>query len=589
MPENATQRIGPRASLPPVATGYEVAPTAAAHPTDPYSPTAAAEGGGKTNDLLQALGVATKVAIPAAMAFGEQWAGQEKKRGVEARLANAPLDQSKSNAFIDGYERMDGQYKGIQFEAAVKSYTAENGHLKPEEFQQGLDKLQQEHLGGIIHQGQLDSFVPKALKAAEDSAKDYQKIKTDEVIKERNTKVTAISESAQSGIANDALKEIGIPGGLQQLIENPLLAATVIANKEKFVGIVGPKVRSLLDDMRSQYKALGMSTSEISAILLGQVGRLAVSSSAPELMSYAFIKDASGISVADAYPEKVDEFMKHAVQNRKTFTHEALALQRQQEKEAVVAYTNNMYFAAAALPGGDNKGAMNILTALQNSGMMSKMDPSDTRRMTEDLFAIVNRKGFSEKSDPDIYTDLRLRAELKQTTPAEIYVNRKSLSFANFSEILNNLTAKEAKDKDEAKDAELDVYRRGVDLQLKSLEQVLHPLGPGGGVLNPNNSTVLARARSQFTLGLEDLLAANGRKRENIRAKDLEDLGKRVVESNRGDVKYIVQGKDINYYKKDGSTTIEEKAHGAVKPGVLPSPTPSAVLTNILSSPYATK
>jgi hypothetical protein len=517
MPEYAATRTGPRQGLPPAATGYEVAQVVKGpEPNDPYAPAEA--GPSKANDLMQSLGILGKNIVPVALDVGKAVVEARTKKGAQARLVGDALDPNQSNAFIDGYERMDGSYRGTQFGNAAKEYAATNSHLPPDEFQKGLDALQTEYVGKLVHQGQLDTFLPEAIKGGEHATAVYQEAKNAAIIQERNQKVQDIYDGqftvALDQTALDILK-IPLSEGFKSIATSAANRKAYDDNKDAFRAAMSPQIRTILDDARSRYKDLGMTTRDLSSALLGRVGRMAADAGAPGLLDYAYQKNPAdgNMSVETAFPDVTNKF---ADQARAMDTQINTAMDRKAEKEKKERLEKMAgdWLMELSYPAVTTETAQKIWVDVWNN----KELPADTKEKIANHAAdVMLGMGFARKDNQEVRRDLeyKIRTEQLVGDSANMAVLSAShqLSPATYSHLLT--IAKEHKA--QLSDHKWTMFNHEANTHLSSLTKSLgltDDLGrtminldlPSQGMLGQ----VVSNAQDSWFRGLDLLREKNG-------------------------------------------------------------------------------
>lgn len=553
MPENASQRLGPRSALPAASTGYEVAQVVKASPTDPYSPTAA--GTSSAGDLMQALGVASDKVAPVVLKAGEVWAEGAKKKGVEARFVGDAMDPNQSNAFIDGYERMDGQYRGIQFGNAAKEYAATNSHLAPDEFQAGLDSLQKEYVGKLVHQGQLDSFLPAALKGGEHATSIYQEAKNAAILGERNQKVQDIQTGQMKLILDQTAFDVaGIPlsSGFASTATDPVMRQKLMDNLDAFRAAVAPQLRKLHDDGRAAYKEIGLTPAQIATKLVGTVGRLAGDTGVVAITDYMYQKDAAGQSPESANPELVNKLADTA---RAMDTQINTAQRTNQERidKKAADQRQSGWMLKLADPATTSAEARGIFLALQSD---PHIDPDLAWKMGTHAVDIMNGEGFALKDKQSVARSLEdyIMSTPNLNAPASykaIMEQSHSLSQATYQHLMEKVKSITDKKGDAAKDRSWSMFQSESGMYRSSLVKTLGVTDDTGKVMlgldysaQVKLAGITADGVDAWYRGIERLAKAHGGLEDNIPGADLKTLHDRIIDLHRPAVDAIVRAAD---------------------------------------------
>lgn len=551
MPEYAPQRLGPRSALPPASTGYEIAQVVKAAPTDPYSPTAA--GPSKANDLLQALGVLDKTITPVAIEAGKALVARATKKGAQARFVGDALAPNASNAFIDGYERMDGQYKGVQFSNAAKEYAVKNSHLDPEEFQKGLDELQKTYVGQLVHQGQLDTFLPDAIKGGEHATATYQDAKNVAIVQERNQKVQDIFDGKFTiSLDQTALDVLGIPlsKGFKSIATDATSRKAYDDNKDAFRAAMSPQIRAILDDARTQYKSLGMTTRDLSANLLGRIGRMAADVGAPGLLDYAYQKNAAdgNMSVETAFPAETNKYADQA-RAMDTQISTAMLVKQEKEKKAALEKRTGDWLMELANPNVSMQTAEKIWIDVWNE---KELDPGMKLRLANHAADVMLGQGFALKDNQAVARDLEDKIMTGKVSGSEAFsavlAASHSLSQSTYRYLMGKVSAINNRKGDTAKDRSWAMFQSESGVYRSSLIKTLSVTDDMGKVmlgLDYSSQVALRDITSNgigmWYRGIEELAKANGGLEDNIPGEALQKLHDRIVTFYRPQVDMVVK------------------------------------------------
>lgn len=550
MPENAAARVGPRSALPAPSTGYEIAqvvkgPT----PNDPYSPAAA--GPSKANDLIQALGIVDKQIIPLAVQGGELWAGEQKKAGADARFVGDALDPNQSNAFIDGFERMDGQYRGVQFANAAKEYATTNSHLPPDEFQKGLDELQKTYVGQLIHQGQLDTFLPDALKGGEHATAIYQESKNAQVMTERNQKTQDIQEGKMKIVLDQAALDVaGIPlsSGFASVGTDPEMRKKLFDNMDAFRAVVSPQLRAIHDETRTAFRDLGLTPAAIATKFVGTVGRLAGDVGVLGINDYMYQKDQAGMSPESANPELVNKLSDQA---RTMGAHIDAAMLVKQEKadKAALEFRNTQRFISLANPGTTPEQAKQIILDISQE---TKMDADTAFKMSNHAFDIMLGQGFALKDKEAVYRQLEDVVGTGKITGEPAYrllmEHAHDLSHPTYQHLMEKAQAIANRKGDTAKDRSWAMFQNESNTYKASIIRTLGLQDEQGKVmigLESNAKALMDLAKvttdgvDGWFRGIERLAAKYGGLEDNIPGAELKSLHDSIIALQRPRTDFI--------------------------------------------------
>ena len=553
MPENAAARLSPRQSLPPVSTGYEVARVVKDAQTN-YTP---AEAGppSKANDLMQSLGVLGKM-IPVAVDVGKAIVEDRTKKGAQARFVGDALDPNQSNAFIDGYERMDGQYRGVAFGNAAKEFAATNSHLPPDEFQKGLDALQNEYVGKLVHQGQLDTFLPSALKGGEHATSIYQESKNAAIMGERNQKVQNIQEGKMKIVLDQAAFDVaGIPfsKGFASVGTDPVMRQKLMDNLDAFRAVVSPQFRQIHDDSRADFKTLGLTPAQVATKFVGTVGRLAGDVGIIGIMDYAYQKDLSGMSPETANPELVNKYSDQARAMDTQISTAMLAKQEKADKQALDK-RNSDRMMILANPATTPEEAKKVFLDVQGE---TKMDPDLAWKIGTHAADVMLGQGFNLKDNQTVYRQLEMGIGSGKLTGEAAYKalldSAHELSPSSYQHLIEKVFSIENRKGDSAKDHAWANYTREVGAHQSSITKTLGVTDDFGKIMVNLDYTSGVKLRqitsdglSMYFRGLESLKNKFGGAEENIPGEEITKLHDRVVNFYRPSVDEVVRMADAN-------------------------------------------
>jgi hypothetical protein len=351
MPQEQKRRLKGRAETPGAPGSLPFKP--AASPTDPYSPVTSP----KTNDLLRALGAVKDLAGTAGQ-VGELWAGKQKEKGAVARAAGEQDTSGKSNAFIFGYESMDGKFKGIKFKQELASWAEQNKNLPQDEFESGMAELQKQRLGELYHDGQIKNFLPEALQGEDAARTIFQKQKMFEIQAEVTQKGQTLLQNDNAEATREGFAILGMKGpedlvtadGLRRLADNSAGVSSVW----------GQKMRDVLTKNQTE-GSLVMNKQDWTERMFESTAADALRYGAPELMAWASVADPSGTKAintmdrqGNSYAQRVASIVKQAEAARYTLLqrYETDAKEAKKEKSALEA--NDMLdriVASAGDPG----------------------------------------------------------------------------------------------------------------------------------------------------------------------------------------------------------------------------------------------
>jgi hypothetical protein len=271
-----------------------------ARPVDSYHP----NDGSNAGQLINALGL-MQSGMQAYGVYRDQKNERDREAGMvtRAKSPETPTER-KSKAFIEGWEKLDGELKAKQdYLKEVNDFITQNsGVLTPDEINQGLADISKKYTAGAT-KNFLKGFITPALDIENQAKASYAKFQSQKLKED-----TLINTNSMVGIDVPQMflesSKKFLPGNytLEDIQTNPDLAMAFYSdkNQQAIAADLAPKFRKYLDDKMTQFKALGLSKKEISALVLANVGDLAEQTGMTELLDYTTIKDMTGISVEDS-------------------------------------------------------------------------------------------------------------------------------------------------------------------------------------------------------------------------------------------------------------------------------------------------
>lgn len=267
-----------------------------AHPVDPY--VVPNEGQG-WRQLADSLGIMSD-SLDSLQPFMKEYASQQYEKG---RIAALTGQEKPSSGYykITAYEEALGSVTAsVEYKKALQDYFQENfNQAAPEDFQQGLEALTQEFLGGQTDNF-IRGFVPKAQSLEQAVINEYHSFLASE---HHSKSLNIVGELSNSGITdniNSILQDSYELEGVQtidDIINNPYMYGKISAD-DSFKDTLSSTLRKNLTDIQKQGMAMGLTRKEISAKYIEFLGRFAVNNGMPEVLDMAYQQDKSGISLS---------------------------------------------------------------------------------------------------------------------------------------------------------------------------------------------------------------------------------------------------------------------------------------------------
>lgn len=494
MPREQARRLKPRSAVPSVEGKPKLTPQA--RPVDPYGVSGVSQG---TQDLLVALDAVNKGAAALGKA-GTMWAEEQGKKGARARAGGVERDDSKSNAFIAGYETMDGKYKAIEYKTALADYVTKNKHLTPDEFKAGLDALQKDHIGRLAHDGQLDSFIPDALQAEEGAWAEFQKEKRIEVEQEVVAKGQTLLQNDNSTATREGFAILGMTG-----IDDLTTAANLKKLQDNSAGVWqvwGRKMRDVLT--KNQAEGAGvMPKQDWTERMYESTAADAIRYGAPELMAWAYEKDQSGVAAVNtadragnSYAQKVAAVIKQAEANRYTLLQRYENDEKEAKKEKSALESNDMLDRIMAA-SGDPAALMLIRNEFAGKKDWQTGDKRAINSLLDALETSADHPRWSDDGATLALHEKELRGSL---TTEDVKAQRTQLTRGDYELWLGKVVAEKRRKETERK-GENQIYFDPKQIAANNYSALKEAINPTefGLPIDPDGAQKALAARDMFT------------------------------------------------------------------------------------------
>lgn len=299
-----------------------------AGPTDPYFQPIANP---QLRQLIDALGTVSS-SLQAYSSHAQKLWEEEYEKGRLARAAGEELP-SRSEAMQAGWYALSGELAArTEYKPRLLKFLEENLEASPEEFAEGLNAITQEFLD---HPSEhyLRGFALTALSIEEDVLNRYHAAQRKRV---REASLDKITQKARDEAESMVLEIMGPIFGVQSLSE-------IVGNQEiydafshgDFGAIYARDMREALSRTQALAQDLGIHRKDVSEIYVNVVGRMAVELGLPELLSFADLRDESGVSIAGGtLGEVVERYRAQAGAARERYV---AAFEKQAEQERRIA------------------------------------------------------------------------------------------------------------------------------------------------------------------------------------------------------------------------------------------------------------
>jgi len=384
----------------------------AASPTDPYAQVP--QGSSLQRTLSNAM-----VFLEEKGKLDAHVAKEDAHAGMLARYQETDVNLDEhTRAFINGYNKVEGELALDGYIAEIKRTEEEFGHLPWEDptddegnslvdpetgevvlgMGNRLLAIEQRYMDELPqHKEALKSFAPEALKA-KSTIEEAFKLKK---LEEAHAELTVKQEARANIVIRNTLKE-------------------------------GKSLRGALSEMQEFASVLGFSRDEITALFVKQAGMRAVKLGDDSIMDFIDEADGSGTRVLDTkHAAKAIQYRNQAAAVGAANEKAAIAAEEEAVKEYEQGITNSFADAALSLNSlsvYEDKDTGRFLTsrdlAIQKAeelrtgvdangkpfkDMMSRVDYTYAMKLFQDH---IQGKGVADRTDPEVFRVLRYNALL---------------------------------------------------------------------------------------------------------------------------------------------------------------------------------
>lgn len=361
----------------------------------------------------------------------EAFKPSNKLKGMTDQMTGKPKDSSTTAGFLNGgygyteaWDEMAGKEQAAtKYQPLLHQFTADNGHLPPEEFAAKLKKdLTQPFLATLTSEHQVAGFVPEAMALQDTAIRANEKRVFADRQLQRDSMITSDIRTTVEGSLHTVL---GL-NSLEQL-HDPTFYKQYLHTGDTPAGVAN--MEALSQNMYGMYrvgltraKALGKTTSEYSAEFLSTVAGVAKKYGVPELLQYAYKsysptaeevaqgKKPDNLTVSDAFPEQVQKDISDAT----TIKYRMVSAIKAQEKEAAEKaknlYVGDMNHKLFTILSGDSPNryveAEQAMNDFHQNAPKHNLTPEDRKYIDAQYLAVRNRGSFASHNDDGIVNGL---------------------------------------------------------------------------------------------------------------------------------------------------------------------------------------
>ncbi len=481
-----------------------------ARPTDPYVQPGLSSG---AQNLINALG-----AVQTGLQGYAQYKGikntEDYEAGAIARAKGSPFSEveKKSAATIKGWEELDGRITAsTSYRNELAEYLELHKNDDPETFQKGLKEIAVKYLTGTDNY--IKGFVDKGLAVDESVLASYQDYQNRKFVEELEVKVTGemgntIEEKLKAALSNTLGIEVA---DIREFIKSPQAFADYVESKDAFEKTIATALRSTLSEMQATYKDLGYNKLQVSEMFLDAVSTMAILNGIPELLSYAFEKDAQGnVSVAKTkLGDKVLNAIRQAENTRDSFLNAMNESAAKKQKEAENTVINGVRAQISELELIDDpleaaRQATALRLELMKNPAIMGMDSSKIGSFFNDLVKLENGQNrFPATGDEYAFAGLYAKATLKSLALEDIAKARKAgqLTLDQYTSLMDKWKVIE-KEREDAKNGDKGKWQAQTSISQtqNSIIRMIAPMDMMGKIENPENEVL---ANHMFAQGLE--------------------------------------------------------------------------------------
>lgn len=362
----------------------------------------AARGGDISHDARQLLRGLGKL-VPALQEHADRYLKEE----AASDIAAGKEPQRRAAVYMESFNRLTAVQKAGEFSKQL-SALATDPNMTLGQWEQsvasGLDERTRDQQPGF-----LTEFMPMAIHVIQQNDAVFTKNFQD---RERDKNLAGIGE-AIAGIVDPAMNNT---------------AATAEGNAKLF--------REWTDKLIGTGKGLRLSTKEVSEAVLDRIGFMAIENGRPDLLDYVKIKDTSGISIEDAFPDKVFSYRVRAQNAKDALDTQTKKARDEQLKQMKNTQLNNIMVGIAEVDTTDVK-AMNALrTHIYALRENRTLTPAEFRPILNAFETLRDNIGFGHRTNEFVYSSLYTDAKNGRLNWEKLQGSLASLTQDDFREII---------------------------------------------------------------------------------------------------------------------------------------------------------
>lgn len=361
----------------------------------------------------------------------EELGAFEKMRGTKREdIVN------KSEAFIRGYEQLEGKLDAVQnLNRDAAMFLEENRGLTAEEFSQKFgEQIINKYVNGKSN-NYLRGLFPEALNLEKTTLEKHAQGIIADMVNKRDTAVNTEMNTDVVRISQDML---GLPD-LDVLRTDYVSRKAFNDTSAQRKGVIAPKLREYLDTNMAKWMQLGLTKQQAYERFFENVAQVSITYGMPELMGYAYeVSKVTGYK--EVNNEKIREgVMKaesQAMTQARTFQSALKAAKEDKDKEKEETTVNQYLMRLTDIK--DVSEAMAIKNELNNPEMMKLLPPDKFSTILAHVQNVIEAGGkFPAASNNAVLSGLQTKLLRGTLTQDDIVASYSSLSKQDRTYLIN--------------------------------------------------------------------------------------------------------------------------------------------------------
>jgi len=291
-------------------------------------------------------------------AYRKSQEGDEEAEGMASRARGEELNQSKSAAFIRGYEKLQGKVDGLsKLNAEAMDFFEKNKDLPTEEFQQQFSAMVMNKYVDGRSTNYLRGLLPEAMATLEHVTKGH-------VAHLKDVTNENLYQNVNESITADVQREIQTTFGLTipEIMFDYDKRLTLDNNREMLSGVFPQQIRKVVSEKLNELTAMNIPRREAGFAIAKTIANLSEKWGLPELIKYTEIPDELGQTVINN--PKIQEYLTTSIQ-RATSAHESILRSLDAKRKKDIEDNKSLYTNNFIVRIGQANGSIDALQALK--------------------------------------------------------------------------------------------------------------------------------------------------------------------------------------------------------------------------------